>query len=112
MMILKLLSRVVCLIFAVQTASTAFAQGVQTGTVRGTVRGMNGAPVSNATVTVSSPALLGPRSATTGAGGAYVLTGLPPGEYAVEIRSTAGAKVEQQAVVPLGGVVEVDVRLR
>ncbi|HEX5106928.1 MAG TPA: carboxypeptidase regulatory-like domain-containing protein [Vicinamibacterales bacterium] len=111
-MMLKLLSRVVCLIVAALVASTVFAQGVQTGTVRGTVRGTNGAPVSNATVTVSSSALLGPRSAVTGANGTYVLTLLPPGEYAVEIRSTTGAKVEQHAVVPLGGVVEVDVRLQ
>ena len=44
---LKLLSRVVCLIVAALVASTVFAQGVQTGTVRGTVRGTNGAPVSH-----------------------------------------------------------------
>jgi hypothetical protein len=112
MMMVKLQIRAVCLIVAALAVSTAFAQGVQTGTVRGTVRGVNGAPVSNATVSVSSPALFGTRSATTGGDGAYVFTGLPPGEYRIEIRSATGAAVERQAVVPLGGVVEVDARVQ
>src|SRR5215510_8925194 len=43
----------------------AFAQGVQTGTIRGVVRDAQDLAVPGVTVTVTSPALQGPRSVVT-----------------------------------------------
>lgn len=43
-----------------------------------------GKPVPSVTITVASPALLGVRSTTSGAGGDYFLRALPPGIYDVE----------------------------
>ena len=42
--------------------ATAFAQGVQTGTIRGTVQDQQGLPMPGVTITATSPALQGPRS--------------------------------------------------
>ena len=46
-------------------AATAFAQGVQTGTIRGVVKDQQGLATPGVTVTVTSPALQGPRSVVT-----------------------------------------------
>ena len=53
-----------CLITCAWAAS-AFAQGVQTGTIRGVVRDAQGLAVPGVTVTATSPALQGPRVAVT-----------------------------------------------
>ena len=42
-------------------AAAVFGQGVQTGTLAGTVTGPDGAGLPGVTVTVSSPALMGER---------------------------------------------------
>src|SRR5216684_2759791 len=45
--------------------ATGFAQGIQTGTIRGVVKDSQNLPVPGVTVTVTSSALQGPRSVTT-----------------------------------------------
>jgi hypothetical protein len=60
----------------------AFAQET-TGGVQGTVKDPSGAVVSGATVTVTSPALIGKKTATTDSGGNYHIAQLPPGIYSV-----------------------------
>ena len=60
-------------------AGTALAQGVQTGAIRGMVQDQQDRTVPGASVTVTSPALLGPRSTVTDGHGNYSLTALPPG---------------------------------
>jgi hypothetical protein len=92
--------------------SNAAAQGVQTGTLRGFVTGPDGAPVPNAEITVSSPAMQGPRTTSTDEAGGYALYALPPGEYAVRVVVSGAEVAQQQARVPLGGVAEVHVRMR
>src|SRR5262245_23049329 len=62
-------------------ASIASAQGVQTGTLTGTVRDQANLPLPGAAVTVTSTALQGARTAATDANGVYALAGLPPGLY-------------------------------
>ena len=62
----------------------ALAQGVQTGTIRGTVRDQQDLAVPGVTVTVTSPSLQGPRTTVTDAAGGYVLRVLPPGDYEVK----------------------------
>lgn len=80
----KLLARriVVALLGAVTLAAPALAQ--QTGILSGVVHDSQGGVLPGVSVTVSSPALIGgARVVTTGAGGVYQLTGLPPGAYTV-----------------------------
>ena len=62
-------------------ATNVLAQGVQTGSLRGTVKDLQGRPVSDAQVTVTSPALQGRRTRTTGSNGDYAFGALPPGDY-------------------------------
>src|SRR3954469_3841106 len=64
-------------------APLAFGQGVQTGTITGSVQSADGLTLPGVTVTASSPALQGQRSATTDVNGVYFIKGLPPGTYSV-----------------------------
>ncbi len=57
------------------------AQGTS-GTLTGTVT-TDGAPLPGVSVTASSPALQGTRTAVTGENGSYSMPGLPPGDYTV-----------------------------
>ena len=61
--------------------STAFAQGLQTGIVTGTVVSSDDAPLPGVTILATSPALLGERIAVTDLNGVYSLAGLPAGSY-------------------------------
>ena len=74
-----LLLLVCCLV-----AGQAAAQGMQTGVLRGAVVDEQALPVAGVTVTVTSPALQGPRSTTSGMDGAFAIRLLPPGEYEVQ----------------------------
>ena len=57
----------------------AAAQGVQTGTLTGTVKSMDGIAIADAAVVATSPALQGERTAITDVNGVYSLPSLPPG---------------------------------
>jgi hypothetical protein len=73
-------------LLAVATAMPApiFAQRGQDAGLVGTVRDSSGAVLSGATVTVSSPQLIGgPQSVTTDSAGAYHLPFLPSGAYEI-----------------------------
>ena len=51
------------------TSAPLFAQGVQTGTIRGIVKDQQGLAVPGATITATSPALQGARTAVSDADG-------------------------------------------
>jgi len=87
-------------------AVTAFAQGVQTGTIRGTVKDQQGLAVPGVTVTVTSAALQGQRTAVTAADGSFTFQFLPAGNYEAHYELQGFASVVESASVPLGGVVE------
>src|ERR1700721_2018568 len=89
-----------------------FAQGVQTGTIRGTVKDQQDLAVPGVTVTVTSPALQGARTATTEALGGYVFRNLPPGDYQVKFELSGFGTVTQNTSVPLGLTVEQHVTIR
>ena len=74
----------------------AFAQGVQTGTITGSVQSADGLTLPGVTVTASSPVLQGQRSTTTDVNGVFFIKGLPAGTYAVtfEIQSFRPARKE------------------
>jgi hypothetical protein len=94
--------------FAAETA----AQGVQTGTIRGTVADQQGLPVGNVTVTLTSPALQGQRTATTAADGSYVFRQLPAGTYEIAFETTQFAPARRTTEVLLGLTVEQNVTLQ
>jgi len=93
-------------------ATVLGAQGVQTGTIRGTVQDEQGLAVPGVTVTVTSPALQGPRVVTSDAQGNFVLPNLPPGAYEVKYELSGFATVTQNSNVPLGGIIQQNVTMR
>lgn len=70
----------------------------QTGTITGTATDEQGAVIPGVTVTVDSPALIAPRSTTTGAGGSYSHPALPPGAYSVTFSLQGFQTVVQEGV--------------
>ena len=93
-------------LITVATVADATAQGVQTGTIRGTVIDAQKLPVPGVTVTVNSPALQGQRSTVSGPDGAYVLRLLPAGDYRMRFELMGFENAERSVTVPLGGTVE------
>ena len=74
---------VICFVILVLacTAGRALAQTMPTGTVTGKVTDPSGLPVPGATITVTSPALQGSRTAVSSGNGDYAIPFLPPGDY-------------------------------
>ena len=93
-------------------ATGASAQGLQTGMLSGVVKDQQGLPLPGATVTATSPVPQGERTAVTDAIGAYNVRGLPPGTYTVRFQFAGTSDLTQTAVVPLGGIAELDATLR
>jgi hypothetical protein len=87
------------------------AQGVQTGSIRGTVVDQQNLPVPGVTVTIQSPALQGVRSDVTAGDGAYSFLSLPPGRYEMLFEIPSFAPVKRSADVLLGLAVEQNVTL-
>ena len=65
-------------------AAPMWAQGTNS-TLAGTVT-TGGNPLPGATVTASSPALLGTRTTVTGTNGDFNIPALPPGDYTITIQ--------------------------
>lgn len=61
----------------------AYSQSKNTGAIVGTTLDEENAPLPGVTVTISSPNLMGTRTAITGADGSFRFPALPPGNYAV-----------------------------
>jgi hypothetical protein len=96
----------------VLSMSPAFAQGVQTGTIRGTVKDMQELAVPGVTVTVTSPALQGVRSTVTDSQGNYTLALLPAGLYSVKYELQAFSPGQRSVELLLGQVSEQNITLR
>ena len=80
-------------------ATSAAAQSTTTGSIEGLVTDPNGASVVGATVSVTSPNLISPQSATTDASGRYQVLNLPPGVYKITVEGSGFAKFEKGDVV-------------
>jgi hypothetical protein len=92
-------------------AADGSAQGVQTGSIRGTVTDQQNLPVPGVTVTIQSPALQGVRSATTSGDGSYSFLRLPPGRYEMTFEITSFSPVKRSTEVLLGLSAEQNVTL-
>jgi hypothetical protein len=93
------------------SAVPAFAQGVQTGTIRGTVVDQQNLPLPGATVTITSPALQGARTTVTAVDGTYVFPAMPAGDYQIGFEITSFRPVKRTMTVPLGGSIVADATL-
>jgi hypothetical protein len=96
---------------ALVPAPAAHAQGVQTGVLTGTVTSNDGQPLPGVTIAVTSPALIGERTTSTGVNGDFILRGLPPGAYTVRYTLEGMQTVERSSTVPLGGTARSDANL-
>src|SRR5271155_4749933 len=85
------------------TALPVFGQGVETGSIAGTVKDATGAVISGATVAVKSLATGLERTATTGSIGQYQIQSLIPGNYRVTISSAKFETYRTTAEVTVGG---------
>jgi hypothetical protein len=88
--------------------SLAVAQGVQTGTLTGTVKSTGGIAISDAAIVVTSPALQGERTAVTDVNGIYSVPSLPPGTYTIRVAKEGLSPAELTALLPLGATASVD----
>jgi len=108
----RYLSVLLAVITLLAASSFASAQGVQSGTIRGTLLDTQGLPVPGATVTATSTALQGPRTAVTDSTGSYTLAALPPGNYDVKYELAGFGTVTRRNVVSLGLTLEQNVTMR
>src|SRR5271169_218959 len=71
----------VLLVLSLLAAIPVWAQGIPSGTLTGNVSDEAGAGLPGASVTATSPALQGSRTAVTNINGDWVFPNVPPGEY-------------------------------
>ncbi len=93
------------------TANVAFSQGIPTGTINGNVSDVNGAPLPGVSVTASSTALQGTRTAVTNVNGDYTFAFLPPGDYTVTMTLSGFQTVTRTAKVSSGQQIAVSAKL-
>src|SRR2546423_3592068 len=82
------------LICVLAFSMSALAQET-TGGIQGTVKDPQGAVVPGAIVEVSSPALIGKKTATTDSGGFFHIEQLPPGVYSISVNAPGFAPQTQ-----------------
>ncbi|HEX6718092.1 MAG TPA: TonB-dependent receptor [Pyrinomonadaceae bacterium] len=90
--------------------STAYAQGTNLGTIRGTVTDPNGAVIPNATVKVTDQVTGLSRDLTTDAEGNFEVNALKAGTYKVTVTATGFKTADVVAVVKGADVVRADVK--
>lgn len=86
-------------------AASAFAQ--TTGALTGTAT-TDGVALPGVTVTVSSPALQGTRTAVTNENGAYIFPTLPPGQYTVAFELSGMQPIKKKVSITLAQTSRVD----
>ena len=102
---------VACAMLALLVASVALAQTVPTGTLTGKVTDPDKLVMPGVSVTVTSPALQGPRSAVTSANGDYIIPFLPAGDYKVVFELSGFATLEKTVRIVVAETVPLNVQL-
>src|SRR5665213_1805441 len=95
---------------ALLPAARANAQ-TNTGAIRGYVRGADGQPIPDATVTAVDSVTTITRNALTNAQGFYALNGLRPAQYTISVRRIGFNPVSQTLVLQVGQVLSTDFAL-
>ncbi|HYK11881.1 MAG TPA: carboxypeptidase regulatory-like domain-containing protein [Gemmatimonadales bacterium] len=93
----------------VLAAAPPAAAQTTTGTIRGYVKDSSGAPFGGAMVEAKNVANGSVRSTTSKEDGAYVLPGLPPGNYELTVRHIGSAPYSRRVVVEIGATLIADV---
>src|SRR6266702_1981998 len=107
----SIIRSIVCVLFGLLlVAAAAFAQ-VETGQIAGTVTDESGAVVPNATVALRNVASNAQRTTQTSPTGAYVVVGLPPGNYEISISSQQFKPYKSNIEVTVGGHATLDAKL-
>jgi hypothetical protein len=83
---------------ALLLAVTAFGQST-TGSISGIVKGSSGAPIPDATVTITNPANNLSRIVTTGSTGLFIAPQLPPGAYTISVEKQGFRKLVRNEIV-------------
>ena len=102
----------VAALFVLCGAGSSFGQGIQTGTIRGTVTDQQGLAVPSVRVTATSSALQGPRTVVSDTAGRFVMRQLPAGTYQVKYELQGFETTTLNADLPLGGTAEQNVTLK
>ena len=102
-------SRFVLLLALTLVPSLVGAQTMQTGDIRGRALDSSGAVLPGAAVTLTSPVLITPKTATTDSQGGYSFVALTPGTYAVAFELSGFRQFRRTAVeVSIGRTLTVD----
>src|SRR5713226_1464417 len=89
-----------------------FAQETTAG-IQGSVRDPSGSVISNATVEVSGPALIGARKVQTDDAGNYHVAALAPGQYAMTVTAPGFHNYKQTGIdLTVGRLPNIDVQLQ
>lgn len=111
---MKLLNRFAVLlaaVYLVMLGPPARAQ-VQTGSILVKVQDSSGAALPGATVTLTSPVLIGPMTAVTDGAGAHRFLSLQPGNYTVKTAMSGfQTTVRENVPVNVGGTTSLDFSL-
>ncbi len=101
-----------CLLVLLGLLSTAHAQGAASG-IKGTVTDASGGVLPKANVVAEDAQKGIRRSAVADSGGAYLLTGLPPGTYNVTVELPGfGTEIQEGLVVTVGQTALLDFHLK
>ncbi len=95
---MKIKSMISLLTFLLILSPLVFSQSKETGAIVGTVVDDEGTPLPGLTVTLTSPAIMGERSAITDDKGQYRFPALPPGLYTVKAALPGFATVVREDI--------------
>jgi hypothetical protein len=83
-----------------------------TGALQGTIKDATGAVIPGATVTVSTPTLVGTKATETDSKGYYHFSNLPPGEYVVKVEAAGFSTLKREGlVIEVGHAPTVDLKV-
>ena len=105
---IRLFTATLVAFLALSSAPGSFAQGLQTGSVRGVVKDTTGQVVPQVTVRAESSAQQGARVTMSDAAGAFLLQGLAPGAYTITFDFAGFQTVRSSLRVGVGAVERLD----
>jgi hypothetical protein len=99
----SILCTLIVSLFVLLPSAPLLGQGSVAGSIKGVVMDPQGGVITDAVITVSSPAMLTPKTEKSVAGGAFLLVQLPPGEYEITCSFPGFKTFEQTGIVLTAG---------